>query len=305
MKSWSSLAGSAAALSSMAAVLYFHGAELGNLPLTNRQAWSSLAAAIGVYVLVILLGAFAWRFLLAAFGSPASRWAAERQLLVSQIAKYVPGNIAQYLGRASMAMNSGVPAPTVGIALLTEVAGTLTGGLLAIALSVVTAPGVASRVREIMPDDPAIIWLAAPFGGLLILWGGFALLAKLSRRFGSLSGFAFSGLAAATTLYFASFILLGLSLLLTASAFGSSAMSLSFATAVFATAWIAGMVTPGAPGGLGVREAVLTLGLTPYLGGAAALTVALAHRGISILGDLISFGLGLCLPRESHGASGK
>ena len=37
-------------------------------------------------------------------------------------------------------------------------------------------------------------------------------------------------------------------------------------TGIFATAWVAGFVTPGAPAGVGVREAALTVGLTPICG---------------------------------------
>ncbi|MGH2996366.1 MAG: hypothetical protein ACRDM9_08625, partial [Gaiellaceae bacterium] len=46
----------------------------------------------------------------------------------------------------------------------------------------------------------------------------------------------------------------------------------------YAVAWLAGFLVPFAPGGLGIREAVLAGFLVDPLGGAAAVTLALAVR---------------------------
>lgn len=46
--------------------------------------------------------------------------------------------------------------------------------------------------------------------------------------------------------------------------------SLDIGLSLASLAWVAGTVTVGAPGGLGVREAVITLNLTLYTGEAEA-----------------------------------
>lgn len=59
----------------------------------------------------------------------------------------------------------------------------------------------------------------------------------------------------------------------------------------FALAWTAGLVVPGAPGGLGVFEAVLLLRLGLAVPEAQLLAVAISYRAVVTLGDLLAEGL--------------
>ena len=70
---------------------------------------------------------------------------------------------------------------------------------------------------------------------------------------------------------------------------------------VYACAWIIGTVTPGAPGGLGVREAILVLLLAPYCGEGVAVAAALFLRIATTLADLLSFLIGLVWRRMVYG----
>jgi len=56
----------------------------------------------------------------------------------------------------------------------------------------------------------------------------------------------------------------------------------------FALAWTVGLVVPGAPGGLGVFEAVLLLRLGGGLAAAPLLAVALSYRMVATLGDVLA-----------------
>lgn len=56
-------------------------------------------------------------------------------------------------------------------------------------------------------------------------------------------------------------------------------------------AWMAGYLVPGAPGGLGVREAVLLLGLAPTVGEPSALAAAASYRMVTVLSDVVCAGL--------------
>ena len=58
-------------------------------------------------------------------------------------------------------------------------------------------------------------------------------------------------------------------------------------------AWTLGFITPGAPGGIGVREAVLLGILGPIYGAEHTLTASVIHRLISIGGDILAFWAGL------------
>jgi uncharacterized membrane protein YbhN (UPF0104 family) len=67
------------------------------------------------------------------------------------------------------------------------------------------------------------------------------------------------------------------------------------ATVVFATAWLFGFLTPGAPAGIGAREAALVLLLSPIAGKEVSLAVAVLSRALSVLGDGIITLIGAAL----------
>jgi len=59
----------------------------------------------------------------------------------------------------------------------------------------------------------------------------------------------------------------------------------------FCLAWTAGLVVPGAPGGLGVFETVLLLRLAPQIPVASLLAVALSYRLLVTAADLLAAAL--------------
>jgi glycosyltransferase 2 family protein len=298
MKRWGNFAGSFFAILIMFVVLYHYGGDLQNARWTTTDGLSSLVAAVAIYVAVVLLGALSWRILLRAFSTRPPRWSAERHLLISQIGKYIPGNVAQYLGRAAMTINSGVAKRTVGLALITETAVIVCGGFLAVAASLAFSPDISDTMRQAFPDASRPIWLGAAILLFFFLVVAATLASARLERFRSWPKVSLAGIGLATLLSTISFLLLGLSLHLIVRALSPAPTPMATSVAVFAVAWIAGFATPGAPGGLGVRESVLTLGLAPLVGGAAALSAALLYRGVSVLGDVIALGVGLLLPRH-------
>ena len=67
-----------------------------------------------------------------------------------------------------------------------------------------------------------------------------------------------------------------------------------------AAAWLLGFLIPGAPGGLGIREFVLVLGLTPLVGEAQAALDALMFRLVTVSGDTLMSAVGtVWLRRQS------
>ena len=53
-------------------------------------------------------------------------------------------------------------------------------------------------------------------------------------------------------------------------------------------AWVSGFILPGAPGGLGVREMVLTLLLAQSAGQEKIVAMGVLHRLITVLGDFLA-----------------
>ena len=57
--------------------------------------------------------------------------------------------------------------------------------------------------------------------------------------------------------------------------------------ALFLLAWLIGFITPGAPGGIGVREASLLIATTAIMGAGPALLFAAATRIVTLGGDAL------------------
>ena len=71
----------------------------------------------------------------------------------------------------------------------------------------------------------------------------------------------------------------------------------------FALAWVLGFIVPGAPGGIGVREVVFTKLFDGTLGEGVAVCLAVVLRVITILGDLLAFGVAYWLERKEEAKS--
>jgi glycosyltransferase 2 family protein len=67
--------------------------------------------------------------------------------------------------------------------------------------------------------------------------------------------------------------------------------------AITTAAWVLGFVVPGAPGGVGVREAVMIVLLEPTIGQADSVALALIYRISTTAGDALFALAGLTLQR--------
>ena len=184
----------------------------------------------------------------------------------AQLGKYIPGSVWQYAGRAAVARTYGIPVRAVGISLAIEFAG-----------SAIAAGSMAAF--------------------LLGWWGGFVLAAvavllvagrNLTRS--RLPAFA---TVRATFLYLPAWLVLSASFWFCAHGLvAAPASDLALYMGAFAVAWLAGLLAIYAPGGLGVREAVLVALLSGRIGAADALVVAAASRLMLIVVDAALAGVG-------------
>jgi hypothetical protein len=58
---------------------------------------------------------------------------------------------------------------------------------------------------------------------------------------------------------------------------------------VYTMAWLVGYITPGAPGGIGIKETILLVLLSPIYGQNLILLVAVITRIINVLGDIFAY----------------
>lgn len=243
---------------------------------------SSVAAAALFYACGALLLALGWPLLLRAFG--ASR-APIRPLFVlhlkAQLSKYLPGGIFHFAHRHLASRSWDVSHGRLLLATATESA-----LLVIVAGFIASTLGGQPRLATLASWLPtALAWLP---GSLLVAWllawichGYWARWLRNPARWVSLPVVTLLDLLFFALASFAFWLLLPY-----------QAAPLAEAAAWLCLAWMAGYLVPGAPGGLGVREAVLLLGLAPTVGEPSALAAAVTYRMVSVLSDVVCAGLG-------------
>ncbi len=207
---------------------------------------------------------------------------------VSQVAKYLPGNVFQFASRVAVSERYGLHRASAIVAMAVESWICLVVTLLAALLFLWLTPAATREMlwREMpVPQLPSWVVLAglAAVGAVLVMkWQW------LRKGVASLQGAVTPWrLGLASLCIGCSALLYGAMSLMAQHAFfpQSDLMPYSLHVAGYATAWVLGYITPGAPGGVGVREGVFLLLYSPYAGTAVAASMAVVLRIISTLGD--------------------
>lgn len=260
--------------------LHHYGAEIDFARL-DLIAWFWGGALALIYGASNLMLALAWWNLLCRFDIHTSRHWAVRVYGISQIARYVPGNIFHLAGRQAMGMAAGLAGWMLAKSSVWELglisfAGGLFG-LLALPL--------------LLPNMSALVG-AGIFAAAL----GFAFL-LLNRFFGAPVARAFGWHAAFLAL--SGLLFVGLIELLSGNSVGEDLPVLPVIGA-YVLAWLAGLVTPGAPAGLGVRELVLLFLLTGVIGEADLLLATVLGRIVTVCGDVGFFAVALTIKSRTN-----
>jgi uncharacterized membrane protein YbhN (UPF0104 family) len=273
----------------------------------GHSNWEKLIG-INVIVIIVLMGvahganyflmAWAWQRMLVWFGEVNAKPLICMALYArTQIAKYLPGNFFHYPGRHVMGNRAGLHHPPLVGAMLYEIMGCLVA---AGALSLVVFP------KSILIGNSIIFRIALiPLILIIPLLIQYILIHfSIGRRFGfpeKTVWEAFIGLMPIWAIYLVFFMLEGL--ILWGIIGGTTGQWLSvpflYIISAFTIPWVIGFITPGAPAGLGVRDALMILILTNFMGAPAAAFVALISRLVVTLGDVIFFLLSFPLAQKS------
>lgn len=226
-------------------------------------------------------------------------------LLTTQIGKYLPGNVGQFVGRAYLGRRHGLTLPHCGATMTAEILLSIGLGLGVAVLMAALDPVGTEPLADFLPG----FWVLTVLGGGVV--GVLGALLFFPDRIGRLipagsrlrklvpPPLPAPALALAICLHMGLYVILASGLWLVLPVFaGEAPVPFSVTFAVFGVATVTGLVTPGAPGGLGVREAVIVAGLAPFMAPDTAIVIALALRAATVLGDLAIFAIGwLLLPR--------
>lgn len=255
-------------------------------------AWSPSPLPLLLGLLVVLVAfallAEAWRRTVAGWGYQQAWWAAGRIWLLSSMAKYVPGKIWSLAGMAVMAQRRGIPAwAATGSAVLLQLLSIATG----VIVVAVSGPAV---LRNAGGPGPFGLLLAALLSGAVVAAAvSPRVLRAVLGRFAPEAGDRVPGSGAVGFGLVANLLAwVGYGIAFWLFARGTlPGLPLGPAEAVAAStgAYLAGVLAPFAPGGLGVREGILVLFLRDRtgLGGALALA-AVARLGMTLAEVLAS-----------------
>lgn len=265
----------AASLAYLVVFAVRHAAALPDIHWDTRTGLA-MAGAVAIYGLTLLSSSVAWYVLLRSAGERPKPGDAASVFLLSQIGKYLPGNVAQYVGRVALAKGRGLGSGPVIFTLAMEAACAIVAGL---ALAAAAFP--LDLTDRLGPGRLVAVLSIAIL--VIVLGARFAVSDRLRIR----AGLACLGL------YSFNFLAFGAcAALLADRVLDAGSAPLPTLAAIFAAAWVAGFVTPGAPAGLGVREAVLVGGLRTLYDPGIALSLPLLFRLVTTLGDGLGFGAG-------------
>ena len=265
----------------------------------QQSNWPTLLARMSLSTIVYSLGgmllAVAWWQLLRAFADPGARFVpAVIGHMRAQLAKYLPGNVFHLATRHVHARRAGLEHINLASAALAE-------SLLLVVVAVILsqmAPG--ARLPASLQLLAAWRWplLVCVAVGLIV---GFRFLRARSSPLSTTLSFRpwLLGLCAAVLCYLLFFVLTAIAF---ANLIGPVDLAPAALLSLLAISWLGGFLVVGAPGGVGVREALLIALLGPLLGDAQSLVAALAFRVVTVLADLAVFLVGMSLSRRSAGA---
>lgn len=292
-----------------AAVFYFFQALYKRLDDIPHIHWDAKAyAAVVISVLGILftntLTGYLWRALLKDHNVDIRPGKAIQIMLVSQFGKYLPGNVGHFAGRAALASQEGIPVAVTLNTVMVDVVWHLAIGATFAAMA---AYLYSDTLHRWLPDHlnaPELVVITVAL--MFLPWIGITLANRLvpniSRKVGG--GQLLAAPTLKTAIKVSAMILLGLSTLglilkvQTMWLFGVDAGAYHVLMILYVASWTVGYVVPGAPGGVGVREAMMVFLLSPVVGEGTAIGLGIGMRLANMAGDALSFGLGMLSRRH-------
>lgn len=240
----------------------------------TSATWLAIPLLCLVYSAANPIRARIWYHLLHAQQTPV-HWAwALYAYGASDIAKYLPGNIFQFAGRQTLGMAAGIQATVLLKSAFWEITLMVGSGSLFLIL---IPPLLSHHMTISVPGIPILLILYITL--VMILLG------VLRRFFGP-----DANKAAALQVLFLGISGLTFAILMTVITRTPVDLSLLTSwTAAYIIAWLIGLITPGAPAGLGIREAILLLLLTHTAHEAHLLLAIAISRVITTIADIALF----------------
>lgn len=255
------------------------GQDQGRLALVTGSGALAYAGAVALLALAWLL------VQRAACASALPMRQLFRVYCISQLAKYLPGNVGHYVGRHAWGRRHGIGHVALFATAVSE------AGVLIFAATAWSAPMLdAEALQQWLPQGLEAYWLwVAEASALLAVWLTLRWFPRYLERIGPLRIMWRQIVVRMLPLHLLFFAVLGASLYGPAIVMGAPADILRVLPSAAAISWLAGFLVVGAPAGIGVREVVFVAVLAGRMPEADLLALAAVMRVITFGGDLAAF----------------
>ncbi len=286
----------------VAATLVFLGLAIGrNWSHIASFDWHvrplELVASVLVLLTALVWGILVWHRVIARFDAETPSFRTIVWIwFLSNLARYVPGKIWQFVGVVQLGRRAGLAAPVLLTSLVIQTGITLVSAALVSLLALPVMARGLGALGDAAVVAAAVLGLAAVHPAVLNFG-----LRMVPRRLASvelawtgswLDGIVLLGLGSvAWLIYGAAFVLLADSLVGIPLALAPSLVAAN------ALAFLIGYMVFIAPGGLGAREAALTLMLGPLASIGVAAVIAVAFRLWLIVAELLGAGIAAAIAR--------
>lgn len=218
----------------------------------------------------------------------------------SNLMKYVPGNIFQYVGRNQLAADLKISHVDVACATVLDIVCSMVTPLLLIV--VLMGKNMLELIRTYSTNFLLVLGAGIAVLVLLLLLLRWKFREPLQRYFEKyrklLNRKILIRVLGVFLLYVAQYIISTAMYAVPAVfLFDVPAEKLGLFLGTYLFSWIIGFITPGAPGGIGIREAVMMLMCGSFLDTDTIMLYAVTMRLISTFGDIVAFLVGLLLDR--------
>ncbi len=248
-----------------------------------KIAWPYLILSAATLFIAYLFLAQAWRLIIFGFGLKPGFIGSFRVMYLAQLGRYIPGKIWQVVGMVGVANQIGIPSSV---------------SLASFALAQIYYLPAAFLLIPLLLGDPGKFESLKFLGNLFYIFAAILVLICLAiflmpRGIGRLLNFAlcmlkkdevsynpsFLNRMAIFAVYLVSWILMGISFKLFIVAVSpETEISYSFAAGTYIASYVIGYLSIIAPGGLGVREAILAAIMQVIMPFPSATLIAFANR---------------------------
>lgn len=258
-----------------------------------------------VHVIGLYFASIAWAILLRQYGYTSSQKSTTSIYFKAQFAKYLPGNIGHHVGRVILAKQIGIPTHVTVQTIFTEIIALIwLGSILSLLyFSSVNPDLITTFHHNVKPQNLFLLVLICTLlPPVSIKFFNKYLPQLVFRITGSTKVPIPSAIAIAKIVFLQllTFASAGIIINLVAIHLLSAAdTKIWHFICVYAFSWLAGTIVPGAPAGIGVREAIMVSTLSPIYGASIAISISVLLRIITSMGDVIGFLIGILL-NSSH-----